>query len=111
MEFRKVLWPTDFSANAEKAMPYVASLGEKYQMEVHVLYVIEELAYHEPWYGVFEEPHIDKIREWEKTTETGDRAELVKLSESSSTFAKLDARRDLCSGQKCQQDYQNGSLV
>jgi nucleotide-binding universal stress UspA family protein len=68
MELKKVLWPTDFSENAKKALPYVSSLGGKYQMEVHVLYVIEELAYHEPWYGVFDEPHIDKIREWEKST-------------------------------------------
>jgi len=68
MEFKKVLWPTDFSENAAKALPYVSSLGEKYQTEVHVLYVIEELAYHEPWYGVFDQPHIDKIRAWEKDT-------------------------------------------
>ena len=68
MEFKKVLWPTDFSDNAKKALPYVSSLGEKHQTEVHVLYVIEEIAYHEPWYGVFEEPHIEKIRAWEKNT-------------------------------------------
>jgi ATP-dependent DNA helicase DinG len=43
------------------------------------------------------------IREWEKTTETGDRAELKDLPEYSSVWAKLDARRDMCTGQKCQQ--------
>ena len=43
------------------------------------------------------------LREWEKTTETGDRAELRHLPEFSSLWAKLDARRDLCTGQKCQQ--------
>ncbi len=43
------------------------------------------------------------IREWEKQTPTGDRAELNKLPEDSSVWAKLDARRELCSGQKCQQ--------
>jgi ATP-dependent DNA helicase DinG len=43
------------------------------------------------------------IREWERTTETGDRAEIKRLPETSTTWAKLDARRDLCSGQKCQQ--------
>ncbi len=31
MEFKKVLWPTDFSDNAKKALPYVSSLGEKYR--------------------------------------------------------------------------------
>ena len=68
MKFQKILWPTDFSENAAKALPYVTSLGEKYQTEVHVLYVIEELGYHEPWYGEFDKSHIDKIHEWEKKT-------------------------------------------
>ncbi len=43
------------------------------------------------------------IREWEKTTETGDRAEIKTLPESSTAWAKIDARGDLCSGQKCPQ--------
>ena len=68
MEIKKVLWPTDFSENAEKALPYVKSLSEKYQTEVHVLYVIEELGYHEPWYGEFDRSHIEKIHEWEEKT-------------------------------------------
>jgi nucleotide-binding universal stress UspA family protein len=68
MEVKKILWPTDFSGNAEKALPYVTSLTEKYQTEVHVLYVIEDLAYHHPWYGEFDRSHIDKIHEWEEKT-------------------------------------------
>jgi ATP-dependent DNA helicase DinG len=43
------------------------------------------------------------IREWEKTTETGDRSEIKTLPEGSTAWAKIDARSDLCSGQKCQQ--------
>ncbi len=43
------------------------------------------------------------IQEWEKTTEMGDRAEIKTLPESSATWAKLDARGDLCTGQKCPQ--------
>ena len=43
------------------------------------------------------------IREWEKTTETGDRAEIRELPEHSSIWSKLDARRDMCTGQKCPQ--------
>lgn len=65
MDVKKILWPTDFSSNADKALPYVASLSDKYQTEVHVLYVIEELAYHEAWYGEFDKSHIEKIQEWE----------------------------------------------
>jgi ATP-dependent DNA helicase DinG len=43
------------------------------------------------------------IREWEKTTETGDRSEIKTLPEGSTAWAKIDARSDLCSGQKCPQ--------
>ena len=66
MEVKKILWPTDFSDNSQHALPYVTSLGEKYQTEVHVLYVIPELANHEPWYGEFDKSHIDKIHDWER---------------------------------------------
>jgi nucleotide-binding universal stress UspA family protein len=66
MQFMKILWPTDLSKNAEYALPYVTSLSEKYQTEVHVLYIIDELGYHEPWYGEFDRSRIDKIHEWER---------------------------------------------
>ena len=38
---------------------------------------------------------------WEKTTQTGDRAELSTLPEASALWFKLDARADTCLGQKC----------
>ena len=66
MEVKKLLWPTDFSSNAEKALGYVTSLTEKYQTEVHVLYVIEDMAHHQSWYGEFGHTHMDKIQEWEE---------------------------------------------
>jgi len=53
MEFKKILCPTDFSRNAQKALPHVKSLTKKYNAEIHVLYVIEDIANHEPWYGEF----------------------------------------------------------
>ena len=43
------------------------------------------------------------ISDWEKTTETGDRAELAELPESSQLWSKLDARTDRCIGTECQQ--------
>lgn len=43
------------------------------------------------------------IRNWEATTETGDRAEIRDLPENSTAWGKLDARRELCTGQKCPQ--------
>ena len=53
--------------------------------------------------GLEEVADFQIIREWEKTTEFGDRAEIRTLPEQSSVWAKLDARSDLCTGQKCAQ--------
>jgi ATP-dependent DNA helicase DinG len=53
--------------------------------------------------GLEEIADFQIIREWEKTTGTGDRAEIKTLPEASSTWHKVDARRELCTGQKCQQ--------
>src|SRR5579863_72690 len=53
--------------------------------------------------GLEEIADFEVIREWEKTTQTGDRAEISTLPENSSAWAKLDARRDLCAGQRCPQ--------
>jgi nucleotide-binding universal stress UspA family protein len=64
MEVKKVLWPTDFSSSAEKALPYVTDLTQKYGAEIHVLYVIEDIAHHESWYGDFDKSHVDKLMEW-----------------------------------------------
>ena len=43
------------------------------------------------------------ISDWDKTTETGDRAELAEMPESSQLWSKLDARTDRCIGTECQQ--------
>lgn len=53
--------------------------------------------------GLEEVADFQIIREWEKTTETGDRSEIRTLPEGSTAWGKIDARRDLCTGQKCQQ--------
>lgn len=63
MEVRKVLWPTDFSSSAEKALPYVTDLTQKYGAEIHVLYVIEDIAHHDSWYGDFDKAHVEKLME------------------------------------------------
>jgi ATP-dependent DNA helicase DinG len=43
------------------------------------------------------------IRQWEQETEIGDRAEIASLPPGSTAWAKLDARKDLCTGEKCPQ--------
>ena len=51
--------------------------------------------------GLEEVADFQIIREWEKTSEMGDRSEIKSLPESSTAWAKVDARTELCSGQKC----------
>ena len=53
--------------------------------------------------GLEEVADFQVIREWEKTTETGDRGEIRTLPEGSTAWSKIDARRELCTGQKCPQ--------
>jgi ATP-dependent DNA helicase DinG len=53
--------------------------------------------------GLEEIEQYRDIAAWEKTTSTGDRAELAELPEASLLWHKLDARADACMGQKCSQ--------
>ncbi|MBE0657956.1 MAG: ATP-dependent DNA helicase [Bryobacteraceae bacterium] len=53
--------------------------------------------------GLEEVSDFQIIKEWEESTESGDRASITNLPDSSTVWAKLDARGDLCTGQKCQQ--------
>ncbi len=51
--------------------------------------------------GLEEIEQYRAIAAWEKTTSTGDRAELAELPEASQLWHKLDARAEACTGQKC----------
>jgi ATP-dependent DNA helicase DinG len=51
--------------------------------------------------GLEEIDQYQQIAEWEKTTETGDRAELSGMPESSALWQKLDARTEACLGSTC----------
>ena len=53
--------------------------------------------------GLEEIEQYRAIAAWEKTTGTGDRAELAELPETSLLWPKLDARAEACIGQKCSQ--------
>jgi ATP-dependent DNA helicase DinG len=51
--------------------------------------------------GLEEIDQFQQIAEWEQTTETGDRAEIAGLPESSALWNKLDARSEACLGTTC----------
>jgi ATP-dependent DNA helicase DinG len=53
--------------------------------------------------GLEEIEQYRAIAAWEKTTQSGDRAELAELPEASALWHKLDARADTCLGQKCKE--------
>ncbi len=52
-------------------------------------------------HGLEEIGQFHNILAWEKTTETGDRAEIDALPETSALWQKLDARTEACLGQTC----------
>jgi ATP-dependent DNA helicase DinG len=51
--------------------------------------------------GIDEVDWFGQIREWEKLSETGDRSELTFLPDDADLWHRIDARSDLCTGQKC----------
>lgn len=61
MNMNKILWPTDFSKVSEKALPYIQLLTNQFSAEVHVLYVIEDIAHHESWYGDFDQHRLGEL--------------------------------------------------
>ena len=60
-----------------------------------------DLTAHPVLSGLEEIDHFRNIAAWEKATETGDRAELASVSDTSAVWHKLDARTEACTGQKC----------
>jgi ATP-dependent DNA helicase DinG len=56
--------------------------------------------------GIDEVDWFSQIRDWEKLTETGDRSELTFLPDDAELWHRIDARSDLCTGQKCA-EFQN----
>jgi nucleotide-binding universal stress UspA family protein len=65
MQILKILWPTDFSENAAQALPLVTSLAEKYQAEIHILYVLKEYPAFGASYGDYDPEDLNKMKAWE----------------------------------------------
>src|SRR5580704_7660416 len=56
--------------------------------------------------GLDEVDWLSQIKDWEKVTETGDRSELTFLPDDADLWNRIDARSDLCTGEKCS-EFQN----
>lgn len=66
MNVKTILWPTDLSSLASKAIEQVVSLSEKYGAKVVVLYSSVDLCSYFPAYGNY--PSAEKLndfRDWE----------------------------------------------
>ena len=68
MDVKRLLWPTDFSENAAQALPVVTSLAQKYQAEIHILYVLKDYPAFGASYGDYDPSDIQKMRDWEEQT-------------------------------------------
>jgi ATP-dependent DNA helicase DinG len=51
--------------------------------------------------GLDELDYFDEVSEWVRESQTGDRAELIGLPENLSFWRHIDARSEICTGQKC----------
>jgi ATP-dependent DNA helicase DinG len=51
--------------------------------------------------GLDEMDHFDEVRRWSRETSTGDRRELTNLPEDISFWGRINARSEICLGQKC----------
>jgi Rad3-related DNA helicases len=88
--FLKKILPTKFNAEYMKGRGNYACLYRIHKAEDQpVLDGLDQL------------DHFREIRHWIKETQTGDRAELIDLPENLSFWNRINARGDICIGQKC----------
>ena len=66
MKIERILWPTDFSENAAQALNLVTSLAEKYQAEIHILYVLKDYPAYGASYGQHNPDDYQKMKDWEQ---------------------------------------------
>ncbi len=59
--FRKILLPTDASEGSAKAVEAALDVAEKYEADIHVLYVIDDQL--EVWDETYAESVVDHVRE------------------------------------------------
>ncbi len=63
-EFKKILWPTDLSDNAAQSLPLVTSLTQKYDAEIHLLFVAEDISQVINFYGEDHPGPVEQFRQW-----------------------------------------------
>lgn len=74
MEFKKILFPTDFSEGALKALPFAVDMAKMFSSELYMLHVVYDIATASGLYV----PHIS-MTEMYKEIESGAMRELEKF--------------------------------
>ncbi len=64
-ERKKILWPTELSQSCSTILPRLCEMAQKYDDEIEVLYIGDDLADVVPFYGYAGEEHTEKYNEWE----------------------------------------------
>ncbi|MGD8561298.1 MAG: universal stress protein [Desulfarculaceae bacterium] len=62
MEVKKILWPTDLSHNSNTALAYVNAVSQKFQAQVHLAYVAEDLSRFDHLYGDADPEHLKALQ-------------------------------------------------
>jgi nucleotide-binding universal stress UspA family protein len=65
MKIEKILWPTDFSENAAKALTLVTLLAKQFGAEIHILYVMKDYPAFGAHYGDYDSKEKEKMRQME----------------------------------------------
>jgi nucleotide-binding universal stress UspA family protein len=66
MKIEKILWPTDFSENAAKALPLVTLMARQFGAEIHILYVMKDYPAFGAHYGEYDSKEKEKMRRMEE---------------------------------------------
>ena len=64
LDFKKILWPNNFSDVSLQALPWIKSLITKYNAEAHLIYVAEDLANYGHYWGEPNPAHIHGLHEF-----------------------------------------------
>ena len=65
MKIERILWPTDFSENAAKALPLVTLMSRTFGAEIHILYVMKDYPEFGARYGDYDPDEKEKIHKQE----------------------------------------------
>ena len=66
MKIERILWPTDFSENASRALPLVTSLAQQYGAEIHILYIMKDYPAFGAHYGDAQPDELEAMQQMEK---------------------------------------------